>query len=109
MLRRVQSKLFVDGFYCCFYTIKTYFVKSTQIYKFLQRHNKYCRYTSKFKSNVKNESNKGKFEHRTMGYPKVPLRAPDDFLKKHENEPQLDESGMKINPKHVNIKKKYFL
>jgi len=49
------------------------------------------RHSSKFKSTVKTENNKDKFEHKTMGQAKVPTRQPTDYLKKHEREPKLSE------------------
>ena len=51
-----------------------------------------CRYTSKFKGTVKDEIKTNKTEYKTMGQAKVPTRPPDDFLKKHEKEPQLPDS-----------------
>jgi hypothetical protein len=50
------------------------------------------RYTSKFKSHAKDDLNRNKADHRTMGHAKVPTRAPTEFLKGHEHEPVLPES-----------------
>merc|ERR1711976_234496 len=49
------------------------------------------RHTSKFKTSVRTDNQKNKAEHKTMGQAKVPTRAPNDFLKKHEKEPRLPE------------------
>lgn len=51
------------------------------------------KYTSKFKSTIKDDKSKGKAGHKTMGQSKVPTRQPNDFLKSHENEPQLPEKS----------------
>jgi hypothetical protein len=40
---------------------------------------------------VREETKKGKAEHKTMGYAKEPLPQPSDFLKKHEKEFVLPE------------------
>lgn len=51
------------------------------------------KYTSKFKGSIKNDNTKAKADYKTMGQAKVPTRAPNDFLKKHENEPKLPEKS----------------
>lgn len=45
------------------------------------------KHSSKFKGNVKDELHANKAEYKTMGQAKVPTRPPDNFLKKHEKEP----------------------
>lgn len=49
------------------------------------------RHVSKFKGNVRADETKNKGEYRTMGPAKVTTKAPNDFLKKHEKEPQIPE------------------
>jgi len=46
---------------------------------------------SNLKSSVKVNGESTKFPRKTMGPAKVETRAPDDFLKKHEKEPQMGE------------------
>jgi hypothetical protein len=48
-------------------------------------------YQSKFKDVVREEANKNKTDHRTMGYAKEPAPQPNSFLKKHEKEFVLPE------------------
>lgn len=47
------------------------------------------KYDSKFKNEVKNEIQRVKQDHRTMGYAKEPVQKPNEFLKAHEKEPKL--------------------
>jgi len=75
-------------------------ISEESIYNLIPReeikHQKPPRHTSKFRGNVKEEVNTNKAEYKTMGQAKVPTRPPDNFLKKHEKEPQLpDKSGFK--------------
>ncbi|CAF1598222.1 unnamed protein product, partial [Didymodactylos carnosus] len=44
------------------------------------------RYESTFKKHAAESLNKGKYDHRTMGYAEEPLPNPEKFLKKHEKE-----------------------
>ena len=49
------------------------------------------RYDSKFKNEVKDEIQRVKQDHRTMGYAKEPVPKPSEFLKAHEKEPKLPQ------------------
>lgn len=49
------------------------------------------RYVSKTHGNVKEESRSDKHACKTMGPAKVQTNAPQEFLKKHEKEPQLPD------------------
>lgn len=49
------------------------------------------KYTSKFRSTVKDEYTTNKGNSKTMGPAKVETRAPDNFVKKHEKEPRLPD------------------
>jgi len=54
------------------------------------------RHVSKFRTNVKEETNTHKAPNKTMGPAKVQTRPPEDFLKKHEKEPKLTgDTGFK--------------
>jgi len=54
---------------------------------------KAARHHSKFTGRVKNEYTKEKADYKTMGPAKVQTRQPQEFLKKHEHEPQLPEKS----------------
>ena len=51
------------------------------------------RHVSKFKSSVRDETQRNKVGSKTMGPAKVAVNDPQTFLKKHSKEPQLPESG----------------
>ncbi len=51
------------------------------------------RHVSKFKSSVREETQRNKVGSKTMGPAKVAANDPQAFLKKHSKEPKLPESG----------------
>lgn len=52
-------------------------------------HEKAPRHTSKFRGNVSSETKANLKGHKTLGQAKVPLRGPEEFLRKREGEPKL--------------------
>lgn len=56
-----------------------------------QQPGKGAKHASKFKSNARNDLSKDKAPNKTMGPAKVETRPPNEFLKKHENDPKAAE------------------
>ena len=52
------------------------------------------RHVSKFKSSVREQTQRNKVSSKTMGPAKVAVNDPKAFLKKHSGEPKLPESGL---------------
>jgi hypothetical protein len=63
------------------------------------------KYDSKFKESVREEVQRVKQDHRTMGYAKEPVPKPNEFLKAHEKEFKLPEPDRNAKP-HQNETKR---
>lgn len=61
-------------------------------------------YMSKSRPMVKDETKAPKKDHKTMGFEKTPLRAPGEFVKKHEKEPILPEKKQFTYPDNERAK-----